>query len=81
MSEIRSDTIESKPHMAKTVSVLVRATHQDSEFIGFRNSDYLEAPENRGRSRHLRFAYEDWDDMGKPDEITVTIEPGDKLNV
>lgn len=28
----------------------------------------------------LTLEYPDWDDMGRPHEITVTIEPGDHLN-
>lgn len=29
---------------------------------------------------HFDLSPEDWDDMGSPDQITVTIEPGDRLN-
>jgi hypothetical protein len=29
---------------------------------------------------YLCFPRREWRDMGKPDQITVTIEPGDRLN-
>ena len=32
-------------------------------------------------SKELVFRTSDWEDMGSPECVTVTIEPGDKLNV
>jgi hypothetical protein len=30
--------------------------------------------------RTLAFSRRDWEDMGRPDRLTVTVEPGDRLN-
>lgn len=39
-----------------------------------------ENPEDNGTVRILVLAREDWEDMGQPETITITIEPGDHLN-
>jgi hypothetical protein len=31
--------------------------------------------------RLLRISFRDWSELGQPDRITITMEPGDKLNV
>lgn len=31
-------------------------------------------------TRELRLTLDDWDGLGQPDVLTVTVEPGDKLN-
>jgi hypothetical protein len=33
-----------------------------------------------GRFHHVRLDEDVWQDMGRPDTVTVTIEPGDQLN-
>lgn len=33
-----------------------------------------------GWALHYGMSTDDWEEMGAPDTITVTIEPGDKLN-
>lgn len=48
----------------------------------FRHPDRHEQRENRTEHvcREFSMTHRDWVDMGKPDQITITIEPGDKLN-
>lgn len=48
------------------------------EFINF---DVDDPPDDRGRARVFYFNVEDWLAMDSPVEITITIEPGDTLNV
>jgi hypothetical protein len=31
-------------------------------------------------TRTLILSYEDWRDLGSPDQLTVTVDPGDTLN-
>ena len=31
-------------------------------------------------NRHVSMSVQNWNDMGQPNEITVTVEPGDRLN-
>lgn len=33
-----------------------------------------------GNRRTLSMEYDAWEDMGRPDTITLTVEPGDRLN-
>jgi hypothetical protein len=33
-----------------------------------------------GEGIDLRLSRATWDDMGRPDRVTVTVEPGDRLN-
>jgi len=42
---------------------------------------YHESPEDRSHSvEFLRLYRELWEELGHPQEITVTIQPGDRLN-
>jgi len=47
-------------------------------------SDYTERFQeeytDRGHPRNIVISRSDWADMGSPDVVTVTIEPGDLLN-
>jgi len=45
----------------------------DREFFG----EELDEP---GLTRQIQVSHSDWADMGSPEVITVTIEPGDLLN-
>jgi hypothetical protein len=40
----------------------------------------LSTPVGDGPFLYMRMDFADWVDMGKPRMVTVTIEPGDKLN-
>jgi hypothetical protein len=66
--------------MTKTITVL---THQPS-----RNEQaqvavtFIAADEDTGRvDRAVVLRYGDFIDLGSPEQITVTVEPGDMLNV
>jgi hypothetical protein len=48
--------------------------------VAFRNSDWREPASERGKFRRVELDVGDWIEMGKPDTITVTVEPGDRLN-
>jgi hypothetical protein len=61
-------------------SVMIKVSEFDTR-AGFRNSDWKESLKDRGRFRRVELDIEDWDEMGRPEEITVTIEPGDLLNL
>lgn len=47
----------------------------------FRHPDHNEISKNRGHraDREWRTSVSDWREMGRPNEITMTIEPGDRL--
>lgn len=68
--------------MVRTKSVMVRTTSNKigTKTICFRNSDHNEPVKDRGPMRRVDLALSDWLELGSPDEITVTIEPGDTLN-
>lgn len=40
----------------------------------------FERYDEAGRRRTLQMEYDVWVDMGRPQTITVTVEPGDHLN-
>lgn len=56
--------------LVKTRSVL-NLSVDSGESVTFAHSD---------RTRTVTLSRADWTDLGEPGEITVTIEPGDKLN-
>lgn len=41
---------------------------------------YLSDDDGPYQYREVTLDFADWDDMGRPDQITITIEPGDLLN-
>ncbi len=42
---------------------------------------FVQHPEEEGEvARGVDVLTQDWEDMGRPDIVTVTIEPGDLLN-
>jgi len=50
---------------------------------GVHNSAYVRFQEeytDPGHSRYIVISHGDWVDMGSPETVTVTIEPGDLLN-
>jgi len=57
-------------------SVLMRALRVNGEDALF----YEWQDDLRERQRQLSLKATDWADMGSPEVITVTIEPGDLLN-
>lgn len=64
------DLIKSRVVMALVFPVLPE--DETAQFSSWREE---------GDTNHLLMVQrETWDDMGKPSLITVTIEPGDKLN-
>lgn len=67
--------------MTRMVMVRVSVNKIGKHLIAFRNSDFREPEEDRGHFRSVYIHQVDWEELGSPDEITVTIEPGDKLNV
>ena len=46
----------------------------------YANAEYIQFTEEPGFARTIRLDRHDWADMGEPETITVTIEPGDLLN-
>lgn len=65
--------------LVKTTSILVRVPSRgDDVSVAF---EYANDPRD-GWSRHRLVALDtcDWVDMGSPEVVTVTIEPGDMLN-
>ena len=46
-------------------------------YAGFRNGE----PNREDVTRALAMDVDDWVDFGRPSTITITIEPGDLLNV
>ena len=55
--------------------VIMDADFANAEYIQF--TEQLDEP---GFARTVRLARRDWDDMGEPETITLTIDPGDLLN-
>lgn len=68
--------------MTRTVSVMHLESIADDVLHGlfaeFSNRASGDDPSMPDRTLDLPVA--DWHDLGEPDTITVTIEPGDKLN-
>jgi uncharacterized protein YaeQ len=58
--------------------LLNRSTHHADGGIIFKK-DYDEDMPHAYRER-ITLSPEIWEDMGKPDEVTVTVVPGDTLN-
>lgn len=85
MSEIQKDRIQRDDVgdgtiMTSSCSLMEKVSEDDVKVV-FRNSDWKEPVKDRGYFRRQELAVEDWDAMGRPETITVTIEPGDLLNV
>jgi hypothetical protein len=53
---------------------------QDSRGVQTSAQIFMEDSEDRARANAHWLHHEVWVDMGEPDTITITIEPGDKLN-
>ena len=68
--------------MTRTVCVMHRESIADDvlhgEIVEF--SDRASHDDGTVANRTLDLPAADWHDLGDPDAITVTIEPGDKLN-
>lgn len=66
--------------LLKTTTVLSRATVRDpaNAFISF--LQFPDADDGLVCAHAVSVDVEVWRDMGEPDVITVTIEPGDRLN-
>lgn len=60
--------------MAKMCIVLVKEKRRPVEYVCF----VEEA--NPVKGTEVILGRDAWEEMGKPDEVTVTVEPGDKLN-
>jgi len=75
--DTRDDTL-----LGRTSALMVKTSISQAEgLVRFRNSDWREPAQERGKRRVTSLDYQDWLDMGRPDVITVTIEPGDMINV
>jgi hypothetical protein len=62
--------------LSKTASVLTQV-ESDSTWVSFE----IERDEpDETRRRDVTIDYATWQDLGEPETITVTIEPGDRLN-
>lgn len=62
--------------LVKHRTVLDKAPYSptpEADYVIFDNYAWL-GNENLGISRQT------WEDMGRPKELTITVEPGDKLN-
>lgn len=53
---------------------------QDTEGASLTFSQLIEDDEDTSSIRLLALSKDAWEDMGKPNELTVTIVPGDLLN-
>jgi hypothetical protein len=62
--------------LSKTTSVLTQV-ESDSTWVSFERE--RDEPSDLTQ-REVVIDYETWRDMGTPEAITVTIEPGDRLN-
>lgn len=64
--------------LTKTRSVL---TFQGADEFYARYISDISDEEEGGSLRHVSYLRVDlWDEMGRPDTITLTVEPGDLLN-
>lgn len=66
-------------NVTKTVAVFKRSQYGYTDYANFIPFDLSDDDSGMVR-RTVVMARKDVDDLGWPDEITVTIEPGDKLN-
>lgn len=65
------------PSLTKSQSVLERRPLADApEHDRF----VFSTPADSGRRRSLILSAEDWADLGEPETLTISIEPGDTLN-
>jgi hypothetical protein len=62
--------------LTKTRSILHATTRSDGYLTFERILDEVDAPQ-----RSIRIDEDDWYAMGEPGVVTVTIEPGDLLNI
>lgn len=73
----RLDTGQGMTHLLRTVKVLHHIPIRDGNRVIFRHQDDAEyAPQ----ATTIYVNTDDYLDMGSPDVLTVTIEPGDLLN-
>ena len=75
----RLDTGQGMTHLLRTVKVLHHIPIRDGNRVIFRHQDdAVYAP--RATTLYIYVNADDYLDMGSPDVLTVTIEPGDRLN-
>lgn len=68
------------PRVTKSVAILKRSPYGYTDYANFIPFEMIE--DDHGTVvRTLVMARKDVDDLGWPEEITVTIQAGDKLNV
>ena len=64
-----------------TTLVRKRTVYDQNEFLDTKDSITFTVDDDGNEiSRAITLAYQDWMDMGWPKTVTVTIEPGDRLN-
>ena len=61
---------------SKQQTLMYRGLTQTGAFVEW----FYESLNDLGNARNIVIPCEDWDEMGRPNIITVTIEPGDLLN-
>jgi hypothetical protein len=68
--------------LVKSASVLNHAEPWDTErFVFFFSYEEAEMDDPAtSTDRAFSLSREDWDEFGRPEVITVTVEPGDRLN-
>ncbi len=68
-------------YLLKTTSVLDRHTLLDKSAQQPLSQTFIQRDEETGlATRFVTLLVGDWEDLGRPDRITVSIEPGDTLN-
>ena len=60
--------------LAKSKQVL---DHGGADYDG---SQFFADSEGEGHCAELKLTMQMWEDFGRPDQVTIVIEPGDKLN-
>jgi hypothetical protein len=77
----QTDTIDDKL-LLRTQIVLVRENAHVAfgKWVNFRTADFQTPHDDVDRFFKVRLTAAVWHDMGSPETITVTIEPGDRLN-
>lgn len=68
------------PAMTRTRSILERNTRLPDDTLVVFDHPAEADPADGDRVRTVALNRSDWVELGSPDEITVTIEPGDQLN-
>jgi hypothetical protein len=68
--------------LIRTQIVLVRENAHVAfgKWVNFRTADFQTPQDDVDRFFKVRLTADRWHDMGSPETITVTIEPGDRLN-